>query len=85
MRKIVVLIICAILLAGCDRPTHTVIDSGKMVVYHAEERKDLKIGKYEYYVRDGSTKGWVLITDQKFDVGDSIVIKKSEESIKKAE
>ena len=71
-----ILILVCLLFAGC-KPTHLVINNN-MVVYQAEERKNQKLGKYEYCVRDNTTKGWMLITDEVYNVGDTLVIKKLE-------
>jgi accessory colonization factor AcfC len=70
----VLALVSLVLLTGCSGPHHTVIDTPGMVVYHAEKRDNIKLGKYEYWVRDGSTQGWVLISDQEFKVGDKLVI-----------
>jgi len=73
--RALVVIGCAALLAGCDgSPHHTVIENGRLKVYHAEKREDASTGQYEYWVRDNSTKGWRLITDQEFKVGDELTI-----------
>lgn len=66
-----------LLVAGCDAPHHTVISSKSMVVYHAEERGSLDFDKYEYWVRDNSSRGWRLISDDAFQVGDVLTIVKS--------
>lgn len=62
------------IICGCDnnRPTDIVIENGNMVIYHSQEYKNQKLGKYEYHIRDNSTSGWVLITDQKYQVGDKL-------------
>jgi hypothetical protein len=63
----------SVLLAGCDgSPHHTVIENGRMTIYRREERKNAALGKWEYWVRDNSTKGWTLITDEEFQVGDNL-------------
>lgn len=75
MNKTAVLlaVACSGLLAGC-KPRDTVIDNGRMVIYHAEERKDQSLGKWEYWVRDNSTKGWTFISDQEMKVGETITV-----------
>ena len=74
-KKLAALLALAItvLLAGCDEsPYHTVIENGRMTIYHKEERENQALGKWEYWVRDNSTKGWTLITDDEFEVGDKL-------------
>lgn len=36
------------------------------------------IGKFEYYIRDGTSEGWKLISDKDFEVGDKILIIKED-------
>ena len=68
----------ALSLVGCG-PIHTVVDNQSMVIYYAGVREDLKLGKYEYHIRDNSTVGFKLITDQKFQVGDTLIITKKQQ------
>ena len=72
------ILIIAVALSGCDRPNHIVIDPGKMKVYAAKEKSNKKNGSFEYWVRDGSTRGWTLISDKEFKVGDTLEIVKAE-------
>lgn len=73
-RMVVTSALILLLVVGCDAPYHTVIASKSMVVYHAEERTDVALGKYEYWVRDNSSQGWTLISDEIFQVGDTLNI-----------
>lgn len=77
--KLMLLFACAELLLGCsEAPEDVVIGNGHLEVYSAKERKDVKRGKYEYWIRDNSASGWTLVTDQEFQVGDELqIIKKS--------
>ena|SRR3990167_4527137 len=72
---ILFVIMCA--LVGCGgRPRHTVIENGRLVVYQVVTNSDTRLGKYEVWVRDNSTVGWRLVTDQEFQVGDELQIVK---------
>lgn len=76
MKKIMFCILCCLLLTACNntlRPYHQVWD-GKFVVYHVEQRQSQSHGKYEYWVRDGSSKGWTYISDDVFSIGDELLI-----------
>lgn len=74
-RMSLIVIGCAALLAGCDgSPHHTVIENGRMKIYHAEKLDDAALGQWEYWVRDNSNKGWRLVSDQEFKVGDELTI-----------
>lgn len=85
-KKLVLLtifIIFCIISCGEVAPIHTVIDNkNNMIIYAQKERKDLIYGRYEYWIRDNSTKGWTLITDKKFYVGDVIEITTTNNIIK---
>lgn len=61
-------------LTACNAPHHTVIDNTNMVIYAIKKRDDMRIGAWEYWVRDNSTKGWKFITDKEFKVGDKLTI-----------
>lgn len=79
--KIKVLILSLVLLlTGCDisnhPPIHKVLGTDSMKVYSAFEVNNPVYGKYEYWVTDGTGKGWVLITDSEFQVGDRLQITK---------
>ena len=75
IKNTLVVIGCVLMLVGCDgSPHHTVIENGQMVIYHKEERKDTKLGKWEYWVRDNTVKGWTLITDEDYQVGDNLTL-----------
>lgn len=75
--KLMLLLACAVLLSGCDEaPKDVVIGNGHLYVYSAKERKDVKQGKYEYWIRDNSALGWTLVTDQEFQIGDELQITK---------
>jgi hypothetical protein len=66
-----------VLFSGCNKsrePRDVVINSDTMIIYQVIERDDLKLGKYEYWVRDNSVKGWKLISDKKFKIGDTLFI-----------
>lgn len=75
MDKIIAsLMLCTVFMMGCDRPSHTVIENGNLVIYKALERENKNLGKYEYWIRDNSVKGWVLITDKSYNEGDVVEI-----------
>lgn len=67
------IILTVLLLTGCDGPENKVIEKDKMIVYNIRE-----IGtehfKYEYWITDYSGKGWAFYTNQKFGIGDEIVV-----------
>lgn len=71
------MIIAALCLALCGC-THIVIDSKSMVIYRTEECESNQLGKYRYYVRDGSDSGWRFISDSKFSVGDTLKVSKDD-------
>ena len=74
----VVAVMCSALLAGCsDRPRDAVIDNGNFVVWHVQNCAHPQEGKYEVWVRDGSTIGWRFITDQNLKEGDVLQITKA--------
>lgn len=65
-------------LTSCDgRPNDVVIENGRMIIYHKKETTSKRgdRGKWEYWVRDNSTYGWALITDEEYNVGDRLQIK----------
>lgn len=67
---IVCLVTLVALAAGCH--SDTVIENEPMEVYSAGQWGEKM---YRYSVRDGSySNEWVLITDQKFNVGDRLKI-----------
>ena len=74
MKNFIVIIFIFITVCGCDGPRDIVINNNNMFIYHMEEREDIKLGKYEYWIRDNSISGWKLITDKKFNVGDIVKI-----------
>lgn len=76
--KLLLTIAAALTLTSCTdgSPTDTVIDNGKLTVYKVVARKDGALGKFEYWLRDNSTKGVKLITDQEFAEGDKLELRK---------
>ncbi len=75
--KGVTIILGFLLLTGCGdaAPFHKVYGTEAMVVYKAEAITS-DYGSFEYWITDGTGKGWTLRTDDKFAVGDKIVISK---------
>lgn len=77
MIKLILAVLSIGLLSACDRPSAVVVESQSMNVYHVESRHPNNGGfqhKYEYWISDESNRGWVLVSDQKFDLGDEIKI-----------
>ncbi len=77
--KLLVLILLLIL-SGCNngRPTDRVYGTTNLEVYavkFVDTNKTIRqYGKYEYWVSDGSTQGWVMITNDKYNIGDTLEI-----------
>lgn len=77
MKKFIILpllLLCS-MLTGCKgtRPGDDVLARKPMIIYRMSIENDAR-GIYEYWVTDESPIGWTLRTDQKFEVGDEIVI-----------
>jgi hypothetical protein len=71
MKTTLLAITALVALAACDRPAHIVVEKAPMIVYHAEKRDSL--AGYEYWINDATKRGWVLITDKQFQLGDTVV------------
>lgn len=76
----VILAITLLMVVSC-KPTDKVVESQNMRVISAKERNGSVRGvpqsidgKYEYIITDKSDLNWVFVTDQKFNVGDRVVI-----------
>jgi hypothetical protein len=83
MKTIITLAFIALCLSGCDTgsppvPGDTLIDGGRFVIYHKKQRNDLSLGKWEYYVSDGSAFGFRFFTDSDYKVGDRLKFEKEE-------
>jgi len=63
-----------LVMVSCQRPAHIVVGDNNLVIYQKELRDNLKLGKYEYWVRDNTAQGWVLISDRNHFVGDTLKI-----------
>lgn len=77
--KIIFTIIVSLVLNGCARgfteaPKDAVIDNTNLVIYHVKKHDDIRLGIWEYWVRDNSTKGWTFISDKEYKVGDRLTI-----------
>lgn len=58
------------------QPTDTVLDIDSMEIYAvvANTNKPDQLGKYIYWVRDGSNRGWTLYSNKQYSVGDTLAI-----------
>jgi len=56
-------------LSACD---HIVLDNDELIIHSAKEIES-GVRKYEYSIKDGSDIGWVLKTNKKFSVGDTLI------------
>lgn len=73
------LVLVALLFVGCDDgyPHHTVCEgTTTMIVYKSEKYDEIQYGKYKYAITDASGQGFSFISNQKFNVGDTIRISK---------
>ena len=84
MNKLLILFL-VLILNGCHnnnnknkRPSDQVYGTTSLVIYSVklvESERLRKLGKYEYWVTDSSVVGtWVLITDEKYNIGDHLEI-----------
>ncbi len=73
MKRLLIVVLLCLFIIGCDldRPADDVYDCDNMTVYVIKISSN---GKYEYYISDDQSHGWVFITDKKFNVGDVINI-----------
>ena len=64
----------AVLFVGCkDYPYHTVREgSTTMIVYKSEKNDKIEYGKYKYAISDASGKGWTFVSNQMYNIGDTI-------------
>ena len=68
----------AVFFVGCNEyPRHTVCEGiTTMVVYKSEKYDKIEYGKYKYAITDASGGGWTFVSNQKYNVGDTIRISK---------
>ena len=76
MKKLFVIPILLILISCKDKPMHTVNYEQDMMIIYSATKVDGEYGDYQYFVRDNSTKGWTLNSDDKYNVGDTLIFKK---------
>ena len=58
-------------------PTDIVIQgSVPMIIYYKKEILPTKYGQYKYYVNDATDKGFILLSFEKYEVGDTLILNK---------
>ena len=82
MKKLLLLLSVCMILCACDRPSDRVYNNTKpMVVYSATTTGGSSCGKYRYYINDDASN-WELCTDYKYDVGDILIITKTDRGVR---
>ena len=74
-------LLAAVLLQSCGElaPHHKVYQGKQnMIVYSvkANERKKDKYGAYEYWITDATGQDWTLLSDEVFNLGDTVTVQK---------
>jgi len=74
MKNVLIGLFLIVVMVSCDNyPGHMVSNKKHMTVYKTEL---LSNGKYRYAITDSSSAGWTLITNDQFNIGDTIKITK---------
>ena len=69
-----ILLSALLVCSGCSKPFHKVYGTDNLKVYAVNIVDSNKYGKYEYWITDGTGKGWVLRTDKEYKIGDYLEI-----------
>lgn len=81
MKKFILGVLMIVGLVSCDNhrqwPSAMVYEGNSpLIVYKVELVNNADYGKYRYAVTDASKVGWTLISNSKYNVGDTLKITK---------
>lgn len=76
MKKLLIILLLFTLTSCSYQPSNTVNYKDDMMIVYSASKVNEEYGIYKYYVMDNSKFGWTLNSDDKYNVGDTLIFKK---------